>query len=156
MRIYTTLQVGYETTPDQMRYLLMEVRAMLHAHPKLLAAPNRVRFNNFGAHSLDIEVFSYVDTRDFNEFTAVREDVFLRLMDIVAKSGTYFAFPSQTLYLGRDAGRDEALSEAAEAQVRRLRAEGRLPVPELPQAMIDEIDDTLAYPPEGSATAAPA
>ena len=156
MRIYTTLQVGYETTPDQMRYLLMEVPAMLHAHPKLLPTPNRVRFNNFGAHSLDIEVFSYVDTRDFNEFTAVREDVYLRLMDIVDKSGTYFAFPSQTLYLGRDAGRDLARSEAAEAEVQRLRAEGRLPVPELPQELIDEIDDTLAYPPEGSATAAPA
>jgi len=32
-------------------------------------------------------------TRDFAEFTAIREDILLRLMDVVADAGTAFAFP---------------------------------------------------------------
>jgi len=153
IRLLTVLQVGYDTTPDQMRYLLVEIRRMLHAHPMVLPTPNRVRLVNFGAHSLDIEVFAYVNTSVFNEFTAVREDIFLRIMDIVEASGAYFAYPSQTLYLARDAGRDLERSAAAEAEVVRLREEGRLPIPEFPDELIEEIDDTIAYPPQGSATA---
>jgi MscS family membrane protein len=154
MRLLTVLQVGYDTTPDQMCYLLVEIRRMLHAHPRLLPTPNRVRFVNFGAHSLDIEVFAYINTSDYNDFTAVREDVFLRIMDIVAASGAYFAYPSQTLYLARDAGRDLERSAQAEAAVMRLREAGKLPIPEFPPELIEEIDDTIAYPPPGSATAA--
>ncbi len=50
-------------------------------------------------------------------------------MDIVNQSGTGFAFPSQTLYLGRDGGLDPKKTEKAEAQMRELRDEGQLPFP---------------------------
>ncbi len=80
----------------------------------------------FGASSLDIEVFAYVKTRDAAEFLGVREDLFLRVMDIVKESGTGFAFPSQTLYFGRDDGMDLGRTEAAEAHVRQWRDERRL------------------------------
>jgi len=33
---------------------------------------------------------------------SVREDVLLKIMDLVEACGTGFAFPSQTLYLARD------------------------------------------------------
>jgi MscS family membrane protein len=152
----TVLQVGYDTTPDQMRYLLVEFRRMLHAHPKVLPTPLRTRFVNFGAHSLDIEIFAYIAASDFNDFTAAREDIFLRIMDIVDGSGAYFAYPSQTLYLGRDAGRDLEKSERAEAVVRELRDGGRLPMPDFAPADIEAMDDSIVYPPEGSALRAPA
>jgi len=145
------LQVGYDTTPDQMRYLLIELKRLLHAHAKVLSTPLRVRLINFGPHALDIEIFAYIGTGNYDEFTAVREDLFLRIMDIVAASGAYFAYPSQTLYLARDGGRDAAKSAMAEAAVESQRAEGRLPMPEFPQVLIDEIDDSIVYPPEGSA-----
>lgn len=153
MRLYTVLQVGYDTSPDQMRYLLVELRKMLYAHPRTLPDPCRVRFVNMGAYSLDLEVFVFIDTRDWNDFMAVREDIFLRIMDIVGESGAYFAYPSQTLYLGKDGGRDAEQTQAAEAEVARLREAGELPLPEFPGAQIEALDDSLAYPPEGSALA---
>ena len=153
MRLYTVLQVGYETTPDQMRWLLVELRRMLHAHARTLPDPCRVRFVAFGAHSLDLEVFVYIDTADYSEFLAVREDIFLRILDIVAASGTYFAYPSQTLYLGRDAGRDEEKSRAAEEQVAAWREAGELAMPDLSPETVRELDDTLPYPPPGSVSA---
>lgn len=156
IRYYTILQVGYDTAPDQMRHLLVQLRRMLYSHPKVLADPCRVRFMSFGAHSLDIEVFAFADTKDWQEFTAIREDMNLRIMDIVRESGAYFAYPSQTLYLGRHGGGDSELAESAEQKVAEWRSSDALPMPEFPPDLITELDDSLAYPPKGSAVADPA
>ena len=55
---------------------------------------------------MNIEIFAYVNTTDWNEFLAVREDIFLRLIDTVEESGTGFASPSTVNYLARDSGID--------------------------------------------------
>ena len=111
------------------------------------------RFVDFGASSLDIELFAYVKTTDRAEFLAVREEVFLRVMDIVDESGTGFAFPSQTLYFGRDSGLDTKRTEVAEAQVRQWRDEGRLPFPNFSAEQMERIRGSLVYPPPGSTAA---
>jgi MscS family membrane protein len=151
MRLYTVLQVGYDTTPDQMRYLLVELRRLLYAHPKVSHDPCRVRFVALNTYSLDIEVFAFVETQDWNEFLGIREDLYLRFLDVVKKSGAYFAYPSQTLYLGRDGGRDLARSAEAERAVRAWQEAGTLPLPEFPPEAIAALDDTLEFPPPGSA-----
>lgn len=156
VRYYAILQVGYDTAPDQLRHLLVKLRRMLYSHPKVLADPCRVRFMGFGAHSLDIEVFAFADTKDWQEFTAIREDVNLRIMDIVRESGAYFAYPSQTLYLSRHEGGDAGLAESAEQKVAEWRSSDALPMPEFPPDLITELDDSLDYPPKGSAVVSPA
>jgi hypothetical protein len=69
--------------------------------------------SEFGESSVDVDVFAYVATADWNEFLAVQEDVVLRIMDIVRAAGTAFALPSRTLYHGRDRGLDPERQEAA-------------------------------------------
>ncbi len=130
IRLHAVLGLRYETSPDQLRYVLAEIRKLLIAHPMITREPARVRFVNFGAHSLDLELFAYVATTDHNEFLQVREDIFLKLMDIVSASGTGFAFPSQTLYLGRDGGLDADATERAEQRVRDWRERHELPFPD--------------------------
>ena len=129
MLIQSTIGVRYETSPEQLRYLLVKIREALLRHPKIDPDLVRVRFVGFGASSLDIELFAYVKTTKRPEFLGVREDVFLRVMEIVNESGTGFAFPSQTLYLGRDSGLDPKKTEVAEAQMRQWRDEDHLPSP---------------------------
>jgi MscS family membrane protein len=150
IRMYHVLGFRYETSPDQLRYLLSELRRLLWAHPEIETDTVRLRFVGFGAHSLDVELFAYVLTSDWKTFLAVREDLLLRIMDVVKASGTGFAFPSQTSYLRRDEGLDGKAGEAAEAEVRRWREEGRLPFPTLPEEMIEELRGTVVYPPVGS------
>jgi MscS family membrane protein len=118
MRLFAILGLRYETTPDQLRCLLETLRRLLREHPKVSPDPCRVAFVGFGASSLDLEVFAYVLTADFNEFVAIREEIYLRMMDAVQDAGTAFAFPSQTLYLGRDPGIDEERARRAEESVR--------------------------------------
>jgi MscS family membrane protein len=151
IRLLTTLTLRYETSPDQLRYVLAELRKLLAAHPMVAEEPARVRFVGLGAFSLDLELLAYVLTTDWNEFLKVREDILLRIMDVVQESGTGFAFPSQTLYLGRDGGLDDETTRKAESQVRTWREEGALPFPDFDEQTIARIDGTLDYPPRGSA-----
>ncbi len=141
----------YETTPDQLRYVLIEARRLLYQHPKIETASARIRLLGFEDSWLALEMFSYVLTRDMAEFTAIREDILLRLMDIVADAGTGFAFPSQTIYLGRDSGLDKAKAQEAEIRVREWREQKQLPFPDFTPAEISEIRDSLPYPPPESA-----
>jgi MscS family membrane protein len=120
-RLHTILQLRYETSPDQLRHVLAEIRKLLIAHPSILEQPARARFVAFGAHSLDIEVFAYAGVSDWEAFLKVREDLFLRFMDVVRESGTSFAFPSQTLYLTRDRGLDAEGTRQAEERAQRWR-----------------------------------
>ena len=144
---HPALQLRYETTPDQIRYLLQELRAMLYAHPRVSPDPARVRFTTLNAYSVDLEIFSYVNAVDFDDFLEVQEDLLLRCMEIVAAAGTGFAFPSQTLYVARDQGLAAEKTEAATQTVRTRRDAGEMQVPRFDPERIARLRATLDYPP---------
>lgn len=148
--LHTTLALRYETTPDQMRWVLAKVREMLLAHPKTSPDDMRTRFRGFGAYSLDIEIFVYLRCQTQRSFRAISEDLLLRIMDIVRESGTGFAFPSQVNYLSRDAGLDADQRTAREQEVEQWRQRDKLPFPEFEEEHEDALRDTLDYPPRGS------
>ena len=147
------LAIRCETTADQLRYLLAEIRRMLYEHPKVESGSATIRFANFDSSSLRLEISSYVLTRDSNEFIAIREDLLLRIMDIVEESGTGFAFPSQTLYLSRDSGLDKEKAAAAEQQVQQWRDQHKLPFPDFAPAEKSAFRGSIVYPPPDSAVA---
>lgn len=140
----------YETTPEQLRYVLVEVRRMLYAHPKVDPNPARVRFKAFGAFSLDLEVFAYVLAPDYDGFLEVAEDLNLRILDIVADAGSSFAFPSQTTYLEHGTGLDAERSRRAEETVADWRAHDALFLPRFPAERINALKGTLEYPAHGA------
>jgi MscS family membrane protein len=146
-----TLGLRYETTAEQLRSILAEIREMLYGHPKVESASGRVRFIGFGSSSLDLEVFAYVLETDYGAFLAIQEDLLLRIMDIVAANGSGFAFPSQTMYLSKDSGMDEAKRQEAIRKVREWREKGELPFPDFSPETIAKIDNRIEYPPPDSA-----
>jgi MscS family membrane protein len=148
------ISLRYETTPDQLRYILVEIRKVLYAHPKVLADPARIRFVGFGEHSLDLDVFAYVDVTDYGKFLEVAEDLNLRIMDIVTEAGSSFAIPSRTNYLERRKGFDEKLARTAETQVKQWKEKKELYLPSFPEEVIVKLQGSLDYPPAGSPAAA--
>ena len=148
---HPTIQLRYETSADQLRYVLAEIRRMLYAHPRVESQSARIRFVKFGACSLDLEVFAYVQATDYAVFLEVQEDLLLRIMDIVETSGTSFAFPSHTAYVTQDRGLDAEKAQAAIAQVRQWREEREVPFPNFPPERIVEMTDTIPYPSPDSA-----
>ena len=98
-----TLGLRYETTPAQLRTVLEKLRARLSGDARVDPASMRVRFVRFGASSLDVEAFAHVTAPDWASYLTIQEELLIAFMEIVAKSGTSLAFPSRTVYLGKDA-----------------------------------------------------
>jgi MscS family membrane protein len=144
------LGLRYETTPDQLRLVLIELRKLLYSHPKVLNEEARIRFAGFGDYSLNLDIHCYVNETKYPEYLAVVEDLNLRIVDIVARAGTGFAFPSQTTYLERSQGLDKTLTEQAEAEVQRWREQGQLFQDHFPDDVIKELSGTIRYPDSGT------
>jgi MscS family membrane protein len=140
-----------ETTPDQLRYVLIEARRLLYQHPKVETASARIRLVALDSGWPGLEVFSYILTRDMGEFSGIVEDILLRFMMIIEDAGTDFSYSSQTVRIGRDPGLDKTKAEQAEAMVRQWREQKQLPFPDFTAAEISEIRDSLTYPPPESA-----
>jgi MscS family membrane protein len=147
----TQLNLRLETSSDQLRLVLARLRELLLGHPMIHEDPARVRVIAVGPHTVDLEVFAYVTTGDYNEFLAVREDLYLRMIEAVEQAGTSFAPPASTTYVARDPGMDEQRTRDAEAQVEKWRRESALPFPEFSPEQREKLAGTLDYPPAGSA-----
>ena len=124
-----TLNLRYETTADQLRYVLAQIRELLYQHPRVDSTTARIRFVGFGQSSMDLEIFAYVLETEYEAFLAVQEDLLLRIMDLVESSGSGFAFPSQTVYMRKDGGLDAEKGRAAAETVRTLEGSGRAALP---------------------------
>ncbi|MEO1091520.1 MAG: mechanosensitive ion channel family protein [Pseudomonadota bacterium] len=148
--IRSTIGLRYETTPDQLRWVLTEVRKLLLQHPMITKDGARARLLGFGAYSIDFEIFAYVKSNQYETFLAVQEDVNLRLIDIVEASGTGFAFPSTVNYVARDSGIDDQRRATVERAVQEWRDQDTLPFPEFDADSRYGMLDQLEYPPTGS------
>jgi len=110
-----------------------------------------VRLSDIAGGAPTIEVFSYILTRDYNEFAAIREDLLLRMLEVVEQSGSSLALPSQTLFLSRDAGLEKEKAATAVKKIADLRDGKQLPFPDFHQDEIEALKGSIEYPPQESA-----
>jgi len=88
----------YETTSEQLKAILSDLRALLADRTDVDQETLRVRFVRMNVYSLDVEIFAYLRARDWDHFLELQEPLLLAVMEIVRNAGTDIAFPSQTLY----------------------------------------------------------
>jgi len=101
IRLNMVLGLVYETTGAQMRSVLDGLERVLREHPHVTTDNITVRLTDFGASALNVQVQTWVQTTDWNEFLLIRQGILLQFMDVVERAGSGFAFPSQTVYLKR-------------------------------------------------------
>ena len=99
LRLAAVIGLVYETTAAQLRTALTGFEAVLRAHPKIWPDAMVVRFREFAASSLDIEIMAWFQTTDWAEFQAIRQEILLQFMEVVEKAGSSFAFPTRTVHL---------------------------------------------------------
>ena len=147
----TNLGLRPESKADHVRFVLAEIRRLLYSHPKVETKTVRVRLTDISGTSQNMEILSYILTRDFNEFAAVREDLLLRIMDVMDDAGGGLSLPSQTLYLGRDAGVEKEKADAAIKKIAELRDGNQLPFPDFHEDDISKFKGSIEYPQPDSA-----
>lgn len=139
-----------ETTPDQMRYLLVELRTLLFSHPAVIDTPPTVRFTGITSDALKIEITAYIEAISFEISQEVQEDLLLRMMDIIEQSGTSLAYPSQTVYMARDISPSVEKSAEISETVKKWKENNELQIPKFDPKRIEKLKDSIQYPDEGS------
>jgi MscS family membrane protein len=150
MWFHPHIRLRLDTTPDQIRYILVEIRKVLYAHPTVLQDPARVRLVEFGEYSLELEIFAYIDVKDYEEFLGISEDLNFRIMEVISRAGSELAMPVEVMVPQERKGLDEKRRREVEAEVEAWRKNNALYLPKFPQEKINELADSLDYPPTGS------
>lgn len=95
-----SLNLEYGASASQIRGALRGIEALLSAHPKISTAdPPQVRLADLGASALKVEVYATFQITDGSQFTLVRQEVLLSMMEAVEKAGARLALPAQTIHL---------------------------------------------------------
>ena len=94
-----------ETQVEQLRFVLDGVQNMLDEHDTIEAGTSRVRVDQFAGAAYGVELFAYVTTGNWLEFTAIRQDVIFKIAEIVQSAGAHFAAPTRLTYVSSEAGR---------------------------------------------------
>ena len=98
-RIFEHVGVRYDDFA-QVPAIVNAIRAMLEQHGDIASDETMiVRFNQFGASSLDIMVYCFTHTRQWIEYHRVREDVLLKIGELIEQHGAEIAYPTRTLKL---------------------------------------------------------
>jgi MscS family membrane protein len=95
-----------ETQAEQLRALLDRVQIMLNEHPLIETGTSRICVANFAGAAFELELWAFVTTCDWTEFTVIRQEVILKIAEIVEAAGTRFAAPTQLTYVANDADAD--------------------------------------------------
>ena len=98
-RIYETIGIRYDDA-GKMRAIVDKVKDMLTHHPEIDTGQTMiVNFNSFAPSSLDFFVYTLTKTTDWIHFHEVKQDVMLKILDIIEKEGAECAFPTSTVHL---------------------------------------------------------
>lgn len=122
----TILGVRQETTPEQIQYLLVELKAILEANSFVDPDPARVRLLGFGESTSNLEIFSFINAANFDQFLKVREEILIKMFIAIQECGTDLAFPSQTLYFTKDQGVSEEKKEEIRKKVENWKEQNKL------------------------------
>ena len=100
-RVKFSVGLTYETSVEQIKKIVDDIQTMVDDHPKT-NDEGKVRFQEFGSSSLDVLVMYFVDSPSWVDLIDVREDINYKIMEIVKKHNSDFAFPSTTVYLQKN------------------------------------------------------
>ena len=99
-RMTFNLGLQYDTPISSMTAISKEIEAYINKHQATTTTHKDtiVRFDSFGEYSLNLLVRYYIEIVDYAEYMQIREEINYKIMEIVARYGASFAFPSQTVY----------------------------------------------------------
>lgn len=98
-RIKETMGIRYEDI-GVMGAIVAEVKAMLQNHAEIDATQTLiVNFNAFGPSSLDFFIYTFTRTTAWVHFHEVKQDVLLKVKEIIDRHGAQIAFPTHTVHI---------------------------------------------------------
>ena len=99
-RIKMHIGLTYGTTSEQIVQIKNDIEKMLRSHEGISQKDSlMVFFDSFGDSSLNLFIYTFTATANWAKYLEIREDVHIKIMQIVEENGSSFAFPSQSIYV---------------------------------------------------------
>ena len=98
-RIKETIGIRYDDA-GKMAAIVSKVKEMLMNHPEIDTNKTLiVNFNAFAPSSLDFFIYTFTTTTNWVEFHAIKQDVLLKIINIIEEKDAEIAFPTSTVHL---------------------------------------------------------
>ncbi|MGM0571695.1 mechanosensitive ion channel family protein [Marinobacter sp.] len=98
-RIYETIGIRYADVKE-MSDIVADIRQMLENHEEIDTNQTLiVNFLSFNSSSLDIMIYTFTRTTQWVKYHEVKQDVLLKISDIIESYGAEVAFPTRTLHV---------------------------------------------------------
>lgn len=110
-RIKMNIGLTYSTKASQMQAIVSQIRTMLEMHQDIHQETIFIYFTDFQDSSLGIFCYFFTQTINWGEYMSVREDVNLKIMEIVERNQASFAFPSRSIYIESNQEKHNQINE---------------------------------------------
>lgn len=130
-RIMMHIGVLYSSDMDMIQKSIQEIKDMLLNHPDIANTSKSYEYNEsfnsakivntndqlgiknnvmvyldrYSASSIDILIYCFSDTVNWQEWLGVKQDVMIKIAQIIRSNGLDFALPSQSVYLSNEGGK---------------------------------------------------
>ncbi len=101
-RIRWLIGLEYRTTIDQLKKIRDEINILIEKDDNFAKNQNAsfyVRIDSFSDSSIDMLVQTFTVTNEWAEFLKIKENLAVKIIEIVENNQAGFAFPSQSLYV---------------------------------------------------------
>jgi MscS family membrane protein len=99
-RIKINIGLTYNTSSTQLLTIKEEIKYLLHNHAQISQKETLlVNFNNFGDSALNIFIYTFTSSSNWEKYLNIREDIHIQIMRIVEDNNASFAFPTQSIYI---------------------------------------------------------
>jgi MscS family membrane protein len=101
-RYSTHINITYNTPPEKIEAFCEGIRELVRLHPYTRKDYYQIWLHEFGAHSLDVLLYVFWQTPDWQTELRERHRLMLDIVRLADRMGVEFAFPTQTLHLYRE------------------------------------------------------
>ena len=99
-RIKMDIGLTYGTTSDQFKNILRDIRGLIASDHRVdHEVTQMVHLVGFKQSSIDINLYYFTKTTDWEEWRSTIEDHILSFVEIIEKAGASMAFPTQSIHV---------------------------------------------------------
>lgn len=104
-RLLWTINLLYKTTSEDLKNICDQISLHINTSDDFTKNPGQENFakiTELGGSSIDITILCYVDFISFTDYSQVKQNLILKIMEIVKENNSDFAFPSRSIYLEKN------------------------------------------------------
>ena len=101
-RINWIIGLTYDTSTQQLKDICKSINSSIRSNKDFIINDNYqlfVRVEKFNDSSIDLLIYAFTNTNEWEKFLKIKEDLAYMIKDIVEENQSSFAFPSQSIYI---------------------------------------------------------